>query len=326
MNLKMTPAQMRKFVAIVNEVERYRDLTEKEKELLVLSILDHPYMDLRCDWAFKHVMKNTEILKMLLNDFLPEEIESVEPQSNEIDKMRPDDKNVIMDVLCHTSDGKEFIVEMQRKKKTTFKNRMLYYGASMLHAQLKPREPYSALKPVYVICFMDFKMHHETDQLVYRYSLCEQASGERYNDLLSIYFCELPRLQATAIEGLDPVQSWFYILVNMRIFAGKPEDMGKRYAAVAEEARMPGFPEEEELTKYFRNMITEEERLDIGTAYYEDGFNDGMEKGKAEGLAAGEANAMRKMALRMLKAGEEPSRVSEFTGLSQEEVLALQAK
>ena len=322
MNLKMTPAQMRKFVAIVNEVERYRDISEKEKEQLVLSILDHPYMDLRCDWAFKHVMKNTEILKMLLNDFLPEEIESVEPQSNEIDKMRPDDKNVIMDVLCHTADGKEFIVEMQRKKKTTFKNRMLYYGASMLHAQLKPREPYSALKPVYVICFMDFKMHHETDQLVYRYSLCEQASGERYNDLLSIYFCELPRLQATAIEGLDPVQSWFYILVNMRIFAGKPEDMGKRYAAVAEEARMPGFPEEEELTKYFRNMITEEERLDIGTAYYEDGFNDGMEKGKAEG----EANAMQKMAQRMLKAGEQPSRVAEFTGLSLEEILALQAK
>ena len=322
MNLKMTPAQMRKFVAIVNEVERYRDISEKEKEQLVLSILDHPYMDLRCDWAFKHVMKNTEILKMLLNDFLPEEIESVEPQSNEIDRMRPDDKNVIMDVLCHTADGKEFIVEMQRKKKTTFKNRMLYYGASMLHAQLKPREPYSALKPVYVICFMDFKMHHEIDQLVYRYSLCEQASGERYNDLLSIYFCELPRLQATAIEGLDPVQSWFYILVNMRIFAGKPEDMGKRYAAVAEEARMPGFPEEEELTKYFRNMITEEERLDIGTAYYEDGFNDGMEKGKAEG----EANAMQKMAQRMLKAGEQPSRVAEFTGLSLEEILALQAK
>ena len=322
MNIKMTPAQMRKFVAIVNEVERYRDLSEKEKEQLVLSILDHPYMDLRCDWAFKHVMKNTEILKMLLNDFLPEDIESVEPQSNEIDKMRPDDKNVIMDVLCHTADGKEFIVEMQRKKKTTFKNRMLYYGASMLHAQLKPREPYSALKPVYVICFMDFKMHHETDQLVYRYSLCEQASGERYNDLLSVYFCELPRLQATAIEGLDPVQSWFYILVNMRIFAGKPEDMGKRYAAVAEEARMPGLPEEEELTKYFRNMITEEERLDIGTAYYEDGFNDGMEKGKAEG----EANAMRKMAFKMLAAGEVPSRVSEFTGLNQEEVLALQKK
>ena len=180
------------------------------------------------------------------------------------------------------------------------------------------KQQYLALKPVYVICFMDFKMHHKTDQLVYRYSLCEQGSGERYNDLLSIYFCELPRLQATGIKGLDPVQSWFYILANMRIFAGKPEDMGKRYAPIAEEARMPGLPDEEELTKYFRNMITEEEKLDIGTAYYEDGFIDGMEKGRAE--------ANREMALKMLAAGEEPSRVSEFTGLSLEVVLGLHTK
>ena len=144
-------------------------------------------------------------------------------------------------------------------------------------------------------------------------------SGERYSDLLSIYFCELPRLKASSIDGLDPVQSWFYILANMRIFAGKPEEMGKRYAAIAQEARMPGPPEEEELTKYFRNMITEEEKLDIGTAYYEDGFIDGVEKGKAEG----EANAMRRMAVNMLAAGEDVSRVSEFTGLSTDEVLAL---
>ena len=203
------------------------------------------------------------------------------------------------------------------------RSRMLYYGASMLHNQLKPREPYSSLKPVYVICFMDFKMHHKTDQLVYRYSICEQTSGERYNDLLSIYFCELPRLQATGIDGLDPVQSWFYILANMRIFAGKPEDMGKRYAVIAEEARMPGFPEEA-LTKYFRNMITEEERLDIGTAYYEDGFIDGMEKGKAEGMVEGEARARRELAKSMLAEGLDPAFVSKHTQLSQEEVLVLQ--
>ena len=99
--------------------------------------------------------------------------------------------------------------------------------------------------------------------------------------------------------------------------------MGKRYAAIAQEARMPGPPEEEELTKYFRNMITEEEKLDMGTAYYEDGFIDGVEKGKAEGLAEGEVNAMRRMAVNMLAAGEDVSRVSEFTGLSTDEVLAL---
>ena len=86
---------------------------------------------------------------------------------------------------------------------------------------------------------------------------------------------------------------------------------------------MPGFPEEA-LTKYFRNMITEEERLDIGTAYYEDGFIDGMEKGKAEGMVEGEARARRELAKSMLAEGLDPAFVSKHTQLSQEEVLVLQ--
>ena len=102
----------------------------------------------------------------------------------------------------------------------------------------------------------------------------------------------------------------------MRIFAGKPEEMGKRYAAIAQEARMPGPPEEEELTKYFRNMITEEEKLDMGTAYYGDGFIDGVEKGKAE--------SSRDIAVRMILDGMEASFVAKYTGLSEEEILALQ--
>lgn len=118
MEQKLSPAQMQKFISILNEVERYRNLSDLEKEKLIVSILERPYMDFRCDWAFKHVLENKEILKMLLNDFLPEEIDTVSFLPNEIDKMRPDDKNVIMDVLCESKDGRKFIVEMQRKKRS----------------------------------------------------------------------------------------------------------------------------------------------------------------------------------------------------------------
>lgn len=319
---------MQKFIAVVNEVERYRDLSDEEKENLVLSIMDHPYMDLRSDWAFKHILQNKDILKMLLNDFLPEQIEYVELQPNEIDKLRPDDKNVIMDVLCQTSDGRKFIVEMQRKKKRSFKKRMLYYGASMLHQQLKPKQSYAALKPVYVICFMDFKMPHETDQLVYRYSLCEQESRERYENLLSLYFCELPRLRKTSIIGLDPIQSWFFILQNLRNFAGKPEDMGQRYAVIAEAARMHSLPDEQ-MIQYLRNMITEEERLDMGGAYYDDGFADGkqvgLEEGKQVGLEEGREEEKRVIARKMLAMKMPPESISAVTGLSMEE-LAIEIK
>ena len=297
---------MQEFLNVVNEVERYRDLSDEEKEQLVLSVLEHPYMDLRCDWAFKHILQNLEILKMLLNDFLPEEIDTVSLQPNEIDKMRPDDKNVIMDVLCQSVDGRKFIVEMQREKKRSFKNRMLYYGASMIHSQLKRKQPYSALKPVYVICFMDYKMAHESEQLVYRYSLREHESGEPYGDSFSIFLCELPRLKEKSLEGLDPIHSWFYILTNMRIFAGKPEDMGKRYAVIAEAAQMRNLPVKDKI-QYFRNMITEEERQDIGGAYYEDGYKEGT----------------RDTVLKFKEAGVSLEVISKATGLSPEEIASL---
>lgn len=281
MSTQLSEQQMQKYIAVVNEVERLRVLSEQEKKDIVKRNLGKPYMDLLSDWAFKHILQNKEILLMLLNDFIPEEIDSVELLPNEVDRLRPDDKNIIMDVLCRTVDGREFICEMQQKKKQSFRKRMFYYGASMAHSQLKPKQAYSLLKPVYVICFMDFSLEHETDQLVYRYAIREQTSGEPYENLLSIIFCELPRLNKTSLEGLGPVESWFFILKNMRNFAGEPEDMGNRYAAIAKAAQMHNLPDAERI-QYIRNMITEEERLDIGGAYYEDGLKDGAKKERNE--------------------------------------------
>ena len=79
-------------------------------------------------------------------------------------------------------------------------------------------------------------------------------------------------------------------------------------------------------------MITEEEKLDMSTAYYEDGFIDGVEKGKAEGKAEGlaegkaegVAKARRETAAALLKMGLDAQAVSEAAQLPLEEVLALQ--
>ena len=49
--------------------------------------------------------------------------------------------------------------------------------------------------------------------------------------------------------------------------------------------------------QYFRAMVSEEERLDIAEACYEEGFDEGKAQGKAEGLSEGleqMVNAMRK--------------------------------
>ena len=304
--VKLTKEKLKQCIAVLDEVDKYRTLTEEEKKMVVKSILSTKYLDLRCDWAFKYVMQNLDILKMLLNDFLPEKIESIETLPNEIARLSADDKNIIMDVICKTDDGRRFIVEMQRKKKDSFLNRMLYYGASILSNQLNPNKDYDTLMPVYVICFMDFKLKHQTDQLVYRFAMREMDSGELYNKLISVYLCELPRLKVESIKGLNPVESWFYILENLSNFAGKPEEIGERYAPVAQAASTLRLPDVEQL-KYIRAMVSEHEKLDIGKAYYKDGIQEGI--------------AM--VAKAMLKYGLSPEVVSIISGLSEQEVSAI---
>ena len=66
----MTKEQMAQYIAILDDVERYRNLSMEEKERIVRCVLEKPYMDLRSDWAFKHVFQDLDLLKMLLEDIL----------------------------------------------------------------------------------------------------------------------------------------------------------------------------------------------------------------------------------------------------------------
>ena len=314
-NIKLTEEQMQVFLAVINEIEIYRNLSEEEKRILIRSIMERPYMDLRSDWAFKHLLQNKAILKMLIEDILDIKLSSVEHLPNEIDKTRKNDKNIIMDVLCKSADGKEeFILEMQRKKLSSFKNRMIFYGASMIHAQLKPRDSYINLKPVYVVCFMDFELEHKTDQLLYRYQMRENTSGELYGNQLTICLCELPRLKKTSIEGLNPLESWFYLLENMRTFAGRPEDLGKRYAPIAEAAMMHDLPGKEQV-QYFRGMISDEEKQEL----YTDGFAEGVKQGIEKGIEKNRIQTARAM----LQDGMSVEAVSKYTGLTETEIQKL---
>ena len=123
----------------------------------------------------------------------------------------------------------------------------------------------------------------------------------------------------------------------MRIFAGKPEEMGKRYAAVAEAARMYTLPDEQ-MIQYLRNMITEEERLDMGGAYYDDGFADGkqagleegrkegMEKGREEGRQEGMEKERMAIAEKLGGMGMPLESIALATGLSVEELKGIAAK
>lgn len=276
--------QRQRYFAILNNYKLFRNLSREEKEDLILRITSSEYIDLMCDWAFKHIFgHNKEHLMMLLNDFLPVkivDIDEIQYDPNEMDVFKGDDKHVIMDVLCHT-ETEHIIVEMQKSKNNEFRNRMVYYGASMISRQLKPGDKYSNLKPVYVICFMNFRLIHQTDQLVYRYQIREQESNELYGDQLSIYQCELPRFVKESVRALNPIEEWFDIFQNMTNFVSHPKNVNKRFDSLLEACRQNRLDMQEQ-EQYFSAMLSEDEIQSIAAAYKEDGFLEGVKKGKLE--------------------------------------------
>ena len=285
----LTPEQRQRYFTILNKYQLLRDLSNEEKEDLILRITSSEFIDLMCDWAFKHVFgHNKEHLMMLLNDFLPVkivDIDEIHYDPNEVDIFKGDDKQVIMDVLCHT-ETEHIIVEMQKSRNNEFRNRMVYYGASMISRQLKPGNKYSQLKPVYVICFMNFRLLHLTDQLVYRYQIREQDSNELYGDQLSIYQCELPRFVKESDRPLNPVEEWFDIFLNMTTFVSRPKDVNKRFDSIFEACRQNRLDIQEQ-EQYFSAMISEHEKQSIAASYKEEGFLEGMEKGMEKGIEQG---------------------------------------
>ena len=249
---------------------------------------------------------------MLLNDFLPVRItgiDKIEYDPNESDIFKGGDRQVIMDVICHT-DTEQIIVEMQKSNSNEFRNRMAYYGGSMIARQLKRGDKYGKLKPVYVICFMNFRLIHQTDQLVYRYQLRERDSQELYGDQLSIYLCELPRFAKSQEESLTPEEEWFEILQNMTIFASRPLNVGKRFDSLLNDCRQ-NLLEVEEQEQYFSAMISEHEKQSIAAAYKEEGFREGMEKTKID------------MAKAMKLKGLSEEVICEICGLDKETVARL---
>ena len=225
---------------------------------------------------------------------------------NEIDRFLGHEKDVTMDVLCKAASGREFIVEIQRRKRLSFNNRIVYYGASMIHAQLSRGKDYAQMCPVYVICFLDYITEHTEDRLLYRYSLLEESTGERYGDQLTLCVCELPRLKKQTMEGMDNLEVWLHLFNKMFTFAKEPESLPERFAPVLDAAKMLGLRKPEQ-NQYLQAMISQREREDIGGAYYLDGHKDGYNEGRSEALL--------ETARKMKAAGSNPAFIQEVTGI-----------
>jgi len=89
------------------------------------------------DAGFKAVFayrSNKELLIGLLNHLLPEDVvvrDIVEYCDREQQQDTVESKRAVLDLICRGNDGRQFVVEVQKKLYGDYFQRLVYYGAGV---------------------------------------------------------------------------------------------------------------------------------------------------------------------------------------------------
>ena len=113
------------------------------------------YADLLNDYVFKLVF-GQESSKDVMIEFLNQVIDDrnivdLEFMDKEMKSMDREKKDSVYDMFCKTDDDSRIVVEVQRRKQTTYVERSIYYSTFQVRNQVDAGSSDYAFCPVYVI-------------------------------------------------------------------------------------------------------------------------------------------------------------------------------
>lgn len=233
-------------------------------------------------------------------------------------------RGVIFDVLCISNSGEEFIVEMQNKSQLYVKDRFVYYMARAIDKQgVKGNDWKFALRPVYGVFLLNFTLD-DNPCLRTDIGLVNMASGALFSDRLRMIFLQLPLFTKKEEECETNLDKWFYILTRMDTLERMPWKAQKAaFEKLMERAEISNFtPEEraqyEAQLDAYRVMTSAMEKSKL------EGFQEGIQKGKLEGITAGEKKKAREIAAALKQRGFDTAAIAEISGLNTEEIEQLE--
>ncbi len=323
----------RRCLCLIERDGRFAGMTGEEKDAYAQRLASPEYLDLTCDWAFKHLFQgHPDLLVRLLNDILSEDITSVEFRNTELADESGRDKRILFDLLCRTPGG-TILVEMQRASRSDQRDRLLFYGTRLVARQVRRGDEKYVLSPVKVICIMNYEDDHPDsppDKILYHYRLQEVETAEPFGDRMSFYLLELPRVMRYTDDYDSPVAAWCRIFRNFAIFAKSRSERDAEFAALERAMRVSGL-DDSEIDNYFSNIMTEKEmRPYIEGAEqqgyrkgFEAGVEQGIERGIEKGIEQGMEKGMEKVARSLLSIGIPVEQIGIVTGLPSERIEAL---
>ena len=182
------------------------------------------FLDPKNDFCFKQTFgteKNKDILIHFLNDILgykkEEQITEVTFLKTAQDPQIAVYKQSIIDVLCKSQRGEQFIVEMQVSKHKGFEKRAQFYAAKAYSQQIikedenhKGMAVYAKLKGVIFLAIADFIMFPDKKEWKSQHHMLDAKTYE--HDLKDFYFIflELPKYNKSLDDSKTIQEKWAY--------------------------------------------------------------------------------------------------------------------
>ena len=262
------------------------------------------------DIGFKRIFGqefSKPLLLHFLNNLLVGEKEIVDITF--LDKEQPaiyaDDRSLIYDIYCKTTDGEHIIVEMQNKDQPFFKKRSIYYVSEAISRQGERGTDWRYdIKSVYLVAFLNFKIDDIGTKFRTDAVLMDRESKEVFSNDIRMIYLQLPYFDKQADECENNFERWIYVLKNMEALNRMPfAAKDSVFAKIAEIADISALSKEERM-KYDEGIRKFRDTICV--------MDYNLEKGRKDGIY--------EVARNLLAMGLPKTSIMQATGLSKDEI------
>jgi predicted transposase/invertase (TIGR01784 family) len=229
------------------------------------------YINPYTDFGFKKLF-GTEMNKELLVSFLNALLSKSQPKKviSDIHYLPTEhfgqfgNRRAILDVLCDSDNGSQFIVEMQNVYQQFYKDRSVFYATFPIQDQARMGDDWNyELKEVYTVGILNFEFKddkYSKDCFHHEVMLMDTETKHVFYDKLTFIYLEMPKFNKTEDELEDMFDKWLFVLKNLARLWERPAALQERvFEKLFKAAEIARFtPEErrgyEDSVKVYRDL------------------------------------------------------------------------
>ena len=283
-------------------------------------------INLLTDFGFKRFFGTEHYKKNLihfLNAFLSQYIGPVKDiryLPTEQLGLRESEKRLVFDVFCERNEDEKIIVEMQKADQEFLKSRIVAYSSRIISSALESGDLEYRYPKVISIILANFKILElkKSDKFI-QHVMLKDEDNNIFFDKMSFLLIDLSKFAGRKefVQYADDKEKWCYTIKNMWRMkeADIPEKNGI-FHELYEECNISKLSDMEK--QDYEKSVLEYEDVKEAMKYH-------RKMGLAEGFEKGREKALLQTASNLLTLGISVTDIAKATGLSEEQIVALQS-